>query len=179
MTSCIRTHPELTGWIIYILPKKPDRGCPLWKLKGNKCKLITFHKPRLESDIGVAGKGTQFLMFTNLHRLGVIEWHFPLMCLCCFGTQLANWPLIRQAASRAATVTVERSVFWDGSSSSGSAALFLPLLCESNYCLGNLLRQWRSLSRNTIWQWAHIDGVNKDGTVGHRKGSKCLNTVKK
>lgn len=49
-----------------------------------------------------------------------IEWHFPLICLCCFGTQLANWPLIRQAASRAQTVTVERSVFWERSSSSGS-----------------------------------------------------------
>lgn len=50
----------------------------------------------------------------------VIEWHFPLMCLYCFGTQLANWPLIRQAASRAQTVTVEKSIFGERSSSSGS-----------------------------------------------------------
>lgn len=50
----------------------------------------------------------------------VIEWHFPLMCLCCFGTQLANWPLIRQAASRAQTVTVERSSFWERPLCSGS-----------------------------------------------------------
>lgn len=50
----------------------------------------------------------------------IIEWHFPLICLCCFGTQLANWPLIRQAASRAQTVTVEKSVFWERSSCTGS-----------------------------------------------------------
>lgn len=62
---------------------------------------------------------------TELHvqkpsQLSVSEWHFPFMCLCCFGTQLANWPLIRRAASRAKTVTVERSVVWDKSSCSGS-----------------------------------------------------------
>lgn len=47
------------------------------------------------------------------------EWHFPLICLCFFGTQLAKWPLIRQGASRAQTVTVERSIFWERSSNSG------------------------------------------------------------
>lgn len=128
MTSCTRTHPELTGWIIYILPKKPERVCPLWKQKGNKCKLITFHKPRLESDIGVTGKGTHFLMFTNLHRLGVIEWHFPLMCLCCFGTQLANWPLLGKLPAE------QRQLLWRGASSGtgpqAPAALHCIYLCS-------------------------------------------------
>ena len=112
--------------------------------------------------VSVFGKGDSV---PNVHKPPlsyVIEWHSPLMCLCRFGTQLANWPLIRQAASRAQTVTVERSVFWE-------PALHLPLSCKSNYCLGHLLRRWRSLSRNSLWQWARIDVVNNQGALGRQK----------
>lgn len=91
----------------------------------------------------------------------LMEWHFPLMCLRCFGTQLSNWPLIRWGASRAHTVTVEKekkeNILWERSSSSGSPHHIS--LCSLKGIIVGGKSHWGS--GGAPWPRAHIDKLRK------------------
>lgn len=78
---------------------KPILKHEKWKAPSSQMKGTSL------SDIAGSHEKAQWPTSTNLS--GVIEWHSLLMCLYCFCTQQASWPLIRQAASREETVTAE------------------------------------------------------------------------
>lgn len=108
---------------------KPGNDLNLWSLIIHFNKPILTHYDRWKSlssqsrfnslsDIAGSHKKPQRPMSANL--CWVIEWHSLWMCLYFFCTQQASWPLIRQAASREETVTVENFSWRDYVSCRGS-----------------------------------------------------------
>lgn len=107
--------------------------CDSWKAPRSQTRANSL------SDIGRSHKRTQCPMSANL--CGVTEWHLLLMCLYFFSTQQASWPLIRRAASREETVTVENL---PGETAWAVCAHTVPP-SHSNYCWGKEFRLGRNL----------------------------------